>query len=258
MRLLWHDFLATVALLTQVPIGGPAPTMPRALRMMGLVGALIGAAAGAVLLAAHAIGLPPLAAAFLSLGAMALLTGALHEDGLADFADGFGGGRDREQILHIMADSRIGAFGALTLVVATGLRAAMLAAIVATASWHSVVLVLAVAASLARTAPVAMLRRLPAAKQTGLGASVGRPDLGTVAAAAAVPVALAVGLIATAGNPPSVGVALVVGLLAAVYVESLARHRLGGHTGDVAGAMIVLTETGVLLGLGVGTATLGP
>ncbi len=93
------------------------PNFVRAHRMFPVVGALIGAAIGLLCLALRATGLPDLASAALALGAGMLLTGALHEDGLADVADGFGGGRDTAAKLEIMRDSRLGTYGAVILLV---------------------------------------------------------------------------------------------------------------------------------------------
>ena len=109
----WLDDLRTaVAFLTRLPMPHPEGEMPanfvRARRMFPLVGAAIGGAVGLFCLGMRMIGLPDLAAAALALGASAILTGALHEDGLADVADGFGGGRDPAAKLEIMRDSRLG------------------------------------------------------------------------------------------------------------------------------------------------------
>src|SRR5205814_5832944 len=110
-----------VAFLTRLPMPHPEGAMPanfvRARRMFPLVGAAIGGAVGLFCLGMRIIGLPDLAAAALALGASAILTGALHEDGLADVADGFGGGRDVVAKLEIMRDSRLGTYGALILMV---------------------------------------------------------------------------------------------------------------------------------------------
>ena len=100
----WFDDLRTaVAFLTRLPVphpqGAVPPNLVRAHRMFPLVGAAIGGAVGLLCLALRAIGLPDLAAAALALGASALLTGALHEDGAADTADGLGGGRDAARML---------------------------------------------------------------------------------------------------------------------------------------------------------------
>src|SRR5258705_1077194 len=118
----WLDDLRTaVAFLTRLPMPHPEGAMPanfvRARRMFPLVGAGIGGAVGLFCLGMRIMGLPDLAAAALALGASAILTGALHEDGLADVADGFGGGRDKATKLEIMRDSRIGTYGTLILLV---------------------------------------------------------------------------------------------------------------------------------------------
>ena len=93
-----------------------------ALRALPLAGAIIGGFGAFALLGARALGLPHLPAAVIAIGALVMVTGALHEDGLADLADGFGGGATREKKLEIMRDSRIGAYGALALALTLLLR----------------------------------------------------------------------------------------------------------------------------------------
>src|SRR5437763_2383992 len=127
------DFKTAVAFLTRLPMPHPQGAIPenfvRAHRMFPVVGALIGAAVGFICLALRWCGVPPLAAAALALGGSAILTGALHEDGLADVADGFGGGRDRAAKLEIMRDSRLGTYGALILLVSFVAKVSALAAL---------------------------------------------------------------------------------------------------------------------------------
>src|SRR5713226_10002636 len=127
------DFKTAVAFLTRLPMPHPHGAMPknfvRAHRMFPVVGALIGAAVGFICLALRWCGVPDLAAAALALGASAILTGALHEDGLADVADGFGGGRDPTAKLEIMRDSRLGTYGALILMVSFVAKLSALAAL---------------------------------------------------------------------------------------------------------------------------------
>jgi adenosylcobinamide-GDP ribazoletransferase len=130
----WLDDLrAAVAFLTRLPMPHPQGPMPqnfvRAHRVFPLVGAVIGGVVGLVCLGLRAIGVPDLAAAALALGASAILTGALHEDGLADVADGFGGGRDKDAKLEIMRDSRLGTYGAMILLVSFAAKLSALAAI---------------------------------------------------------------------------------------------------------------------------------
>src|SRR5262252_5927360 len=127
------DFKTAVAFLTRLPMPHPQGAMPpnfvRAHRMFPAVGALIGAAIGLFCLALRASGLPDLAAAALALGAGMILTGGLHEDGLADVADGFGGGRDIAAKLDIMRDSRLGTYGAMILLVSFAAKLSALAAL---------------------------------------------------------------------------------------------------------------------------------
>src|SRR5271169_6308366 len=113
------DVLAAAAFLTIVPVPHrePPANLARAYRVFPLLGAAIGAAVGTVYLVLLWVGLPAIAAAALALGAGALLTGALHEDGLADLADGFGGGKDKIAKLDVMRDSRLGTYGALALLI---------------------------------------------------------------------------------------------------------------------------------------------
>ena len=130
----WLDDLRTAAaFLTRLPMPHPQGPMPqnfvRAHRMFPLVGAMIGAAVGLLCLGLRQAGVPDLAAAALALGGGALLTGALHEDGLADVADGFGGGRDAAAKLEIMRDSRLGTYGAVILLVSFAAKISALAAI---------------------------------------------------------------------------------------------------------------------------------
>ena len=103
--------------------------LARATRVNPVVGAIIGAVGAAAFWTASALGLPALLCGLLAVAATILLTGAFHEDGLADVADGFGGGWQREQKLEIMRDSRVGTYGATALILTVALRSAALAAL---------------------------------------------------------------------------------------------------------------------------------
>lgn len=130
---LWRELRLCLGLLTRVPVRIDMPVPPsavaRASRWFPLVGALVGAASAGVLALVALLGLPDLAAALIAIGVAILLTGAIHEDGLADVADGFGGGFDRGSRLEIMRDSHAGAYGVIALVLSIGLKAALLAAL---------------------------------------------------------------------------------------------------------------------------------
>src|SRR5450432_2214607 len=170
----WLDDLRTaVAFLTRLPMPHPEGAMPpnfvRAHRVFPIVGAAIGGAVGLLCLLLRASGLPDLAAAALALGASAILTGALHEDGLADVADGFGGGRDLAAKLEILRDSRLGTYGALILMVSFASKLSALAALPEAA----VVQGLIAAHALARGVLPAMSMSLAYARNDGLAANAG-------------------------------------------------------------------------------------
>src|ERR1700736_3174921 len=171
----WIDDLRlATALLTRVPMPHPDGAMPaglaRAQRAFPLVGTMIGLVVGLVDLLLLAIGIPPLVAATLALGASAALTGALHEDGLADVGDGFGGGRDREKKLAIMRDSRIGTYGVLALLVSSVAKCSAWASL----PMLEVIPALIVAHTLARAAIPVVTANMPFARDDGLGRSAGR------------------------------------------------------------------------------------
>jgi adenosylcobinamide-GDP ribazoletransferase len=194
---------------------------------------------------AHGIGLSPLAAAFLALGAGMAATGALHEDGLADVADGFGGGRDRAAKLAILKDSRIGAYGVLALALSVGLRAALLAALAAP---ETVALALLATHALSRGPLGGLMWALPPARPGGLAGGLGRIAGRDAAQGTLLSLALALAFCLPLGFWPGVAAA-VVALAAAATVGAVARRQIGGYTGDVLGAAQQAAEIAALLTL---------
>ena len=240
----WLDDLRTaVAFLTRLPMPHPAGPMPqnfaRAQRLFPAVGAAIGGAVGLLCLGLRAIGVPDLAAAALALGASALLTGALHEDGLADVADGFGGGRDTAAKLEIMRDSRLGTYGALMLMVSFVAKVSALAAL----PDAFVVQGLIAAHALARGVLPFMAMKLPYARKDGLAASAGPPDFATAATAGGL--ALVIALVVLPWRD-AFGAALMAAGCAA-GMGWLAQRQIGGQTGDVLGGAEQLGEIAILL-----------
>jgi adenosylcobinamide-GDP ribazoletransferase len=238
-----EDIRLATGLLTRVPMPHPDGAMPanpaRAQRAFPLVGALIGLAVGLVDRSLLAIGIPALAAAALALGAGAALTGALHEDGLADVGDGFGGGRDRAAKLSIMRDSRLGTYGALVLLVGFSARLSALASLPVAA----IVPGLVVAHTLGRAAIPVLAASMPFARDDGLGKSAGRPE--TPSAITAVMIAVVVALLCLPAKTALLAVAVTA--LGAAAMAVLAWRQIGGVTGDVFGAVEQVAETAVLL-----------
>lgn len=238
-----NDLRTAVAFLTRLPMPHPDGAKPanfvRAHRMFPIVGASIGGAVGLLYLAMRAMGLPDLGAAALALGASAILTGALHEDGLADVADGFGGGRDPAAKLEIMLDSRLGTYGALILMVSFVTKLSALT----TLGDALVVQSLIAAHALARGVLPVMAMSLGYARKDGLAVNAGRPDVATAAIAAGL--ALAIALLAL----PLIEAlyAAVVATVCATSMAWLAQRQIGGQTGDVLGSAEQLAETAILV-----------
>jgi adenosylcobinamide-GDP ribazoletransferase len=175
------------------------------------------------------------------------LTGALHEDGLADVADGFGGGESREVKLAIMRDSRIGSYGVLALFFALVLKVfAIASVVVGTSIWGGLAAIVA-SAALSRAASAGLLHVLPPARRDGLSFEAGRPGRSTVLQAAGLAVAVSLVFL----WPYSLALGLLLLPLAAAaglaMTAWLADRQIGGQTGDVAGAAQVVSEVLVLL-----------
>jgi len=216
----------------------------RAAPLAGLVVALPASLAGLVLGFTQ---LPPLATAFVMCGALALITGALHEDGLADVADGFFGGATPERRLEIMKDSRIGAFGALALMISVGLRAALIATLLTRYGPMDAILIFLGSETLGRTLLVWQWSTLLPARPDGLGARFGKPGL------PAARQAILFGMLclipgAIVLSVPALSSGLLLSALAAHMTGRLAVHKIGGFTGDVLGAIQQVTSLGFLVG----------
>jgi adenosylcobinamide-GDP ribazoletransferase len=230
-----------------VPVGFDPQWLNQSARHFPLVGALVGSFGAAVLCAAGWL-FPPAVAVGLSMAATVWLTGAFHEDGLADTCDALGGSVSRERALEIMKDSRIGTYGALALLLVLGLKAATLVAL--PPAWAMAGLVLAHTVS--RAAAVALIRFLPyagdvsQAKAKPLAERISRVGLWVACGWAMV-----VGLALVGWQPAWWPMVLAAGAVAIAGAWGCAcwfMRRLGGITGDALGATQQLTELLVLLG----------
>ena len=237
----WDIPLALV-LLTRLPM----PRLPdhvfarqaRAVWAFPVAGLAVGVPACAIGWAGLAAGLPGFAVAILLVAALIIVTGAMHEDGLADTVDGLWGGFTPERRLEIMKDSHIGTYGVLALVLAQALRISAVAALLA---GGATIGILAACLFSRALMPVTMWA-LPNARQSGLSHSVGTPKGGTAIAALALGATLSLILLGWATLLPALmagGVALLVGLIA--------KAKIGGQTGDILGATQSLSEITFLL-----------
>jgi len=237
-------FLLALQLLTRLPV---APVfspdrLAASPRWYPAIGLLVGLAAAAVLLAAAGL-FPMPVAVLLSLATSLALTGALHEDGLADACDGLGGANP-ERRLEIMRDSRLGSYGALGLGVTLALKVAALSTLLPAVA--ALALVAGHAAS--RFACLLTLATGRYARPAGTGALAGRIGPGGLAFAAATAALPLLAVAAILGPLPAL--AAVAGLLLGWGLARLAFDRpLGGYTGDTLGAAQQWSELGLLLGL---------
>jgi adenosylcobinamide-GDP ribazoletransferase len=236
------DLAAGFVLLTRLPVRAPETAFTRgaaAAWAWPLVGGVLGAITGCAAWALLALGLPAPLAAGLCLALAALMTGAMHEDGLADSADGFWGGWEPARRLEIMKDSHIGSYGVIALILSLGLRWIALSAVFEAGL---ALPVLVAVGALSRAAMPALMHALPAAREGGLSRSVGRVpfDMAVLASVIAVVVALL-----------TLGLAALTLVLAAMIVAwavaALARAKIGGQTGDVLGAAQQMVEIVCLL-----------
>ena len=238
------DVKVCLGLLTRIPIPGDTDDdtrgqLARASWAFPVVGALIGAIGAVVFALASALGLPPWTAALLAIGATAAVSGGLHEDGLADVADGFGGAFARDKKLAIMRDSRMGTYGTLALILSVALRAAALAAF---ADPGAAAAALIAAHAGARASLPAIMRALPLARADGLAARAGMPESATVAIALGLAALIALALL---GVGTAVW-AILATAAAATAMATLARWQIGGYTGDVLGAVQQCAEIALL------------
>jgi adenosylcobinamide-GDP ribazoletransferase len=226
-----------VGLLTRLPVPSFAlRTAPGADAVWAypLVGAIVGALGGAVYWLTHLLSCPPTLASLFALATMVIATGALHEDGLADFADGLAG-KTREESLAIMRDHQIGAYGVIALILSLAIRATAVALIGGPAA---VFAALIAADAAGRLSAVLIMAALPPARRDGLSASVGQPGKGL--AAMALGITFAVAWLAL-----SFGAAILlvlVAALSAIIIGVISLQRLGGQTGDVLGAASQLCQ----------------
>ncbi len=234
---------AAVRFLTLVPMPGPAGggELRAAARYFPLVGAAVGAAGGCAAEAALWAGFGPQLAAVFAVAAQLALTGALHEDGLADSADGLCGGRDRAARLAIMRDSAVGTYGVLALAAVLAARAGALAEL---APAGALAAAMAASGAASRAAMTAAMRLLPPARGDGLAARAGRPG------GAGMALALLTAAVCAAPLVGGGALALAGGAAAgAAAVGAFARRRIGGATGDVFGAAQAVSEAAALCAL---------
>ena len=238
------DIKISILVCTRLPVPRSAPVescdVARASWALPVAGVVVGGAGALAYAIALAIHLPAMLAAALALLATLLVTGCLHEDGLADTADGFGGGQDRARKLEIMRDSRLGTYGACALMMSLLLRWTALAAMAGPVAVPSSLIAAHVSA---RAALPVFMHFVPAARPDGLSADAGRPALQS----SVVAVLLGVLTLVIALGPAATAIGLVLAACAGLLMAWLSVRQIGGQTGDVLGALEQIIEIVILL-----------
>ncbi len=226
-------------MLSRLPVGNieQTPKIGNSAWAFPLVGGILGALAAMVMLGILWIGVAASMAAGLALLAMIFLTGGLHEDGLADVADGFGGGCDTARKLEIMRDSQIGSYGGLALVLSLGLRWQGLVVVLILAGPWSAAAALVALATASRAGLATALWLMPVARLDGMG----QLAAGTSGKQALVAAMIGVFALVLFFGWTGITVALVLTAIHFGFAE-LAKRQIGGQTGDVLGAMQQVME----------------
>ncbi len=247
MNPLLPQFATALAFYSRIKVPAELPRAPlaSAVALAPLAGLAVALPAGLVLVALHGLGASALVAAVLATATTIVLTGALHEDGLADCADGFWGGADAARRLEIMRDSRIGSYGVLALVGAVLLKVAILASAVASSPLFAMLMLLASAAASRAVALYPWVGLVPA-RRDGLAVAIGRPTIATFRRAIVI-AAAATAILVAWWAPVGFVLAAVAAAGAAKACATLADHKIGGHTGDVIGATVVVADMTYLL-----------
>jgi len=222
------DIRTSIALLTRIPVKAEFDRVSHAAWAYPLAGLAVAIIAGLVTFLLLWLGIAPAIAAGFWIASTIVLTGAMHEDGLADCADGFWGGFDKNRRLEIMKDSQIGSYGVIALTLSIGIRWFAVTILIQTGDWFWVLLAVEV---ISRSAMPAVMHSLPHARDTGLSHAQGRPAMQNAALAAGV--GFAISFICLGW----VAFKLVVLLGIVTFAMGvLSQRKIDGQTGDVLGA----------------------
>ena len=240
-----EKFLLVLSFFTRIPVGNrdfSQLKLADCVPYFPVVGTIIGLTEGIFFIFLIKTGFPAIISAWLTIGFHLLLTGGLHEDGLADTADGLAAGRDREQKLAIMKDSRIGSYGVLALIIIISLRANIIAGF---SGNFSTLLIFTAAASTSRAFLAVLMHRLEYARNSGLAVRAGKPVLKDSLIAAAL------GFLTLLLTGKILAALVSIAALAIIYIiiKHITLKNFGGITGDTLGASQQISEVALLTAL---------
>ena len=235
------DIATALALLTRLPVAAQFERGAKAAWAYPLVGVATGLIAAVPTAALLALSVSPMIAALIWVATHVIVTGAMHEDGLADSADGLWGGWDKDRRLEIMKDSHIGSYGVIALCLSLAARWVAVGIILQGAGWLWPLIAVDV---MSRAAMPAVMAALPHARDTGLSYAQGRSTKLTAGIAVLVAILVSILLIGVFAAP-----LILIAALATMSVAAIAKSKIGGQTGDILGATQQLVEIALLITL---------
>ena len=245
-QIFFKDILLSVSFLTRIPISKDLlfeRNLMDAAWSFPLIGGLVGFLGGMVALLLSYFNISSIVISFITIGAIILLTGGLHEDGLADTADGFGSNKNPEDKINIMRDSQIGVYGTLALIIAISVKAVALSELINKDQFFACIIALIVSGSLSRSTIIGIAFFLEKASETGLASFAGKPRATGVGICFLISILLCIFLL------PSTKVlaAILISIVTTVVIGFLSKKQINGYTGDILGTTQVLSETALLI-----------
>ncbi|MCR9235889.1 MAG: adenosylcobinamide-GDP ribazoletransferase [Alphaproteobacteria bacterium] len=257
LRAVPGDFLVCLTFFTRLPVFMPVDhtrPMSRAAQLFPAIGLVIGLIGALVLAFGVLLQLPHYLISVLSITAMIIATGALHEDGLADMIDGFGGGHERERKLEIMKDSHIGTYGVLALLLSQGMRMILIASLLLRGLDVAITVLLA-AQMVSRLCSMFLWAGLTPARSNGLSKQAGQPQRRALVMAVVTTSIALLCLLLPNLNILAILFATALSAFVGYLMILLCRQQIGGQTGDTIGATQQLCDlafmTGILISLGI-------
>ena len=240
------DFLLAVSFLTRISIPSALKfksELMSAAWSFSLIGALLGFFCGSIAWVLIYLNLPTVIVAFLTTASMVLLTGGLHEDGLADMTDGFGGGKSADEKITIMRDSQIGTYGTLSLIFMLGLKITAIDTILNKDAILVCIISLVISGALSRLSMVPVAFWFENASKTGLGQFAGKPTLNSIVTPLVIITLISLLLMPIL----KLIIIIILCVLTAIVIGKLSKQQIGGYTGDILGATQVVSEVVILI-----------
>ena len=242
----FKDILLSVSFLTRIPISKDLlfeRSLMDAAWSFPLIGGLVGFLGGMVALLLSYFNISPIIISFLTIGAIILLTGGLHEEGLADTADGFGINKNPEDKINIMRDSQIGVYGTLALIIAISVKAVALSELINKDPFFACVIALIVSGALSRSTIVGIAFFIEKASETGLASFAGKPKANGAGMCFLISILFCIFLLPLT----KVLAAIFLSIVTTVVIGFLSKKQINGYTGDILGTTQILSETAILI-----------